>query len=242
MPLSTVAEPRSQAALADEAARYTPGGVHSSTRGLAPRIVWERADGARMTTADGREFIDYHAAFGPIVLGHRNPVVNRAVRDAMEVESLYGVGTTAREIELARKLVEHIPSAEKALLCVTGSEATYSAVRVSRAVTGRKKLIKFQGCYHGWHDYVCMNIISRPDRVGGYDPASAGMLEESARNTIVLEFNSLDQAEEALRRHRGEVAAVIVEPIPHNIGCVMPRPEFLRGLRELCTHHGALLT
>src|SRR5262245_32201443 len=156
--LNTITARDRSAVLAGEAAEYTPGGVHSSTRALQPRIVWKHAAGSRLTDVDDREYIDYHAAFGPIVLGHRDPIVDRRVVESLASVDLTGVGTTEPEIELSRKIVQHIPSAEKVLLCVTGSEATFNAIRLARAVTGRKRLIKFQGCYHGWHDYLCMNI------------------------------------------------------------------------------------
>jgi glutamate-1-semialdehyde 2,1-aminomutase len=138
-------------------------------------------------------------------------------------------------------LVQHIPCAEKVLLCVTGSEATFHAIRLARAATGRKKLIKFQGCYHGWHDYLCMNVITAKAKLGSYDPASAGILDEAAGETMVLDFNSIEQVERALDGAKQQVAGIILEPIPHNIGCVMPKPEFLKGLRELCDLHGIVL-
>lgn len=237
--MTTASAPLRAMHLAEEAALYTPGGVHSSTRGLQPRVVWKEALGSRIVDVDGRVYIDFHAAFGPIVLGHRNPGVDRAVHAAIDEMDMLGVGTTEAEIRLSHKLCQYVPSAEKVLLCTTGSEATYNAIRVARAVTGRKKLLKFQGCYHGWHDYVCRNIISPPDRVGGWDPASAGTLEESAQMTLVAEFNSIEQVEEILRHH--EVAAVILEPIPHNIGCVLPSHAFLEALRRLCTESGTIL-
>jgi glutamate-1-semialdehyde 2,1-aminomutase len=225
--------------LAEQARRYTPGGVHSSTRALQPPLVWKAARGSRLTDVDGRDYVDYHAAFGPIILGHRNARVDEAAIEAIGTVDLIGVGSTELEIQLARKLVEHLPSAECALLCVTGSEATFNAVRLARAVTGRKKLAKFQGCYHGWHDYLCMNVISPADKLGQYDPASAGMLEESIQNTVVLPFNDLAAVEDALRTR--QIAGLIVEPIPHNIGCVMPQAGFLEGLRELATMYGTVL-
>lgn len=218
-----------------------PGGVNSSTRALNPPLVWRRAEGAMLEDADGERYLDYHAAFGPILLGHNDPDVNSAVIQALSGPDLIGVGTTELEVELARKLTRHIPSAEKALLCNSGSEATFNALRLSRAVTGRKKIIKFQGCYHGWHDYLCMNVISPAEKIGQYDLHSAGILEEAARQTLVLPFNRIDAVEEAFRQHRGEIAAVILEPIPHNIGCVTPLPEFLHGLRDLTSTHGAIL-
>ena len=191
--------------------------------------------------ADGRRYIDYHAAFGPIVLGHNDADVNQRVIEALQGPDLIGVGTTEIEVELAGKLNRHIPSAEKVLLCNSGSEATFNAVRLARAVTGRKKIIKFQGCYHGWHDYLCMNVISPAEKIGHYDFHSAGILEEAARQTLVLPFNRIDAVEDALRQHRGEIAAIILEPIPHNIGCVTPVAGFLEGLRELSTIHGTVL-
>ncbi len=218
-----------------------PGGVNSSTRSLNPPLIWRRAYGATMEDIEGTRFLDYHAAFGPIVLGHNDSDVNRAAVSALEGPDLVGVGTTEIEIELARKLTKHIPSAEKVLLCNSGSEATFNALRLSRAVTGRKKIIKFQGCYHGWHDYVCMNVISSADKIGEYDFHSAGILDDAARHTLVLPFNRIDAVEDALRQYRGEVAAIILEPIPHNIGCVIPLPEFLQGLRDLTTQHGTVL-
>jgi glutamate-1-semialdehyde 2,1-aminomutase len=224
-----------------EAAQHIPGGVNSSTRALNPPIAWRRGRGSKLYDVEDREYIDYHAAFGPILLGHNHPVVNRAVVEALDSVDLAGVGVTEGEVRLARVISRSIPSAEKVLLCNSGSEATYNAVRLARAVTGRKKLIKFQGCYHGWHDYLCMNIISSPAKLGQYDPASAGMLEESMRHTIVLDFNRLELVEETLRAEKGQIAGIILEPIPHNIGCVMPTPEFLQGLRELATLHGTIL-
>ena len=154
---------------------------------------------------------------------------------------LVGVGTNELEVQLAQKVVEHVPCAERAIFCNSGSEATYAAVRLARAVTGRKKLVKFQGCYHGWHDAVLMNVISAADKVGQKDPISAGMSPEVVENTLVLPFNNLEELSQTVAEHGDEIAAVIIEPIPHNIGCVLPRPEFLEGLRALTHRYGILL-
>ena len=134
-----------------------------------------------------------------------------------------------------------MPSLEKVLLTATGSEATFHALRLARTVTGRRHVIKFQGCYHGWHDSVAMNVISPADRVGGKDPLSQGILPEVLDATIVCRFNDADDVERALTDH--DVAAIILEPIPHNIGAVLPKPGFLERLRELATEarHGARL-
>jgi glutamate-1-semialdehyde 2,1-aminomutase len=190
---------------------------------------------------DGNEYVDYHAAFGPIVLGHCDAEVDKAAAEATRELGLMGIGTTELEIEAAEAISEHVPSAEMVHFCNSGSEATYNAVRLARAVTGRPKLVKFQGCYHGWHDYLCMNVISPRDRLGKHDPGSAGMLPEALQNTIVLTFNSVPELEQAFAESGDEIAAVILEPIPHNIGCVMPRPEFLKALRELTKRNGSLL-
>lgn len=241
MPVSNADTSARSRAWDAEARTLIPGGVNSSTRKIDPPLVFERASGSRVWDADGREYVDYHAAFGPIVLGHCYPKVDARVTETLGTLDIVGLGSTELEIAVARKVREHVPSAEAVHFCNSGSEATYNAVRLSRAVTGRKKLVKFQGCYHGWHDYVCMNIISPPDKVGKPDPGSAGMLPEAVENTLVLTFNSVDELEEAFRTHGPEIAAVIMEPIPHNIGCVLPEPAFLEALRDLTRRHGALL-
>lgn len=224
-----------------EALRYTPGGINTSLRSLPWPLVFERADGAYLYDADGNRYIDFHAAFGPVILGHRYEAVDRAVKQAIGTVDLVGAGTTVFEIELARRLTELIPSAERAILCNSGSEATYHAIRLARAVTGRAKVIKFQGCYHGWHDYLLMNVISTPEMVGRKDPLSAGMLPAALEETVVLPFNDLEAVDRAFAEHPGEIAAVILEPIPHNIGCVLPHEGFLSGLRQICSREGSLL-
>ncbi len=136
----------------ERAAKVIPGGVNSASRRLPGSFSWEWAEGAYMRDVDGNTFLDYHAAFGPIVLGHNDPQVNQAVVAALSGPDLTGIGTNEAEILLAEKVVQHVPSAEQVLCFNTGSEATYMAVRLARGVTGRTKLIKFQGTFHGWHD------------------------------------------------------------------------------------------
>ncbi len=226
--------------LYQQACEVIPGGVNSAQRHMVPHLVIEKSAGALLVDADGKEYIDYHAAFGPVILGHNHPVVNRAVAEALEGPVAPGIGATDLEVRVARKIQQHVPSAERVLLCTTGSEATFHAIRVSRAVTARRKIIKFQGCYHGVHDYLLRNLTSTPrERVGKLDAGSAGMLSEVLENTLVCEFNNLDDVGKTL--NRDEVAAVILEPVPHNMGCVLPRPGFLSGLRDLCTAHGTVL-
>jgi glutamate-1-semialdehyde 2,1-aminomutase len=194
-----------------------------------------------MVDADGKEYIDYQAAFGPIVLGHNHPEVNSRVRTVMEEVDLLGVGTTEYEIQLASKICEHVPSAERVLFCNSGSEATYSALRLARAVTSRPKIIKFQGCYHGWHDSVAMNVISPAAKLGHLDPISAGSLGSTLAETLICRFNDLEDVERTVKSWPDQIAAVILEPVPHNIGCVLPEPGFLEGLRAVTKREGILL-
>ena len=236
-----VTEKPTAADLAARAARVIPGGVNSGQRRVAglEDLVVVGTNGATFTDAEGRTFTDYHAAFGPPLLGHNDPDVDAAVASAARSVGLMGVGVTPIEIELAERICELVPSVERVLLTETGSEATFHALRVARAATGRRHVIKFQGCYHGWHDSVAMNVISLPENVGRKDPLSKGILPEVLDATIVCRFNDADEVERALSDH--DVAAIILEPIPHNIGTVLPQPGFLERLRELATKHGAVL-
>ena len=230
-----------QTTLSERATRVIPGGVNSGQRridGLEGLVIASTA-GATFTDGEGRTYTDYHAAFGPPLLGHNDPDVDAAVAETARTVGLMGVGVTRIEVELAERLVDLVPSVEKVLLTETGSEATFHAIRVSRAATGRRHIVKFQGCYHGWHDSVAMNVISPADRVGGKDPMSQGIFPEVLDATIVCRFNDADEVERALTEH--DVAAIILEPIPHNIGAVLPNPGFLARLRELATAHGTVL-
>lgn len=223
------------------ARRFIPGGVNSGQRqvtGLEDLVI-VATDGATFTDARGRTYTDYHAAFGPAVLGHNYKSVDDAASDAARSVDLMGVGVTPVEIDLAERICAVVPSIESVLLTSTGSEATFHALRVARVATGRRHIVKFQGCYHGWHDSVAMNVISPPERVGHKDPLSGGILPDVLDSTIVCPFNDADAVERALRDY--DVAAVILEPIPHNIGCVLPKAGFLERLRELCTKHGTVL-
>jgi glutamate-1-semialdehyde 2,1-aminomutase len=225
----------------DTAQRYIPGGVSSANRRVDPNLTFTRAEGAYIHDADGQRYIDYHAAFGPAILGHCHPEVNRRVADAIEHIDLIGVGPGELETQLARKIVQHVPSAEKVVFCNSGSEATYSALRVARAATGRRKLIKFQGCYHGWHDAVVMNVITPAEKIGQKDLLSAGMTPEVVDDTLVLRFNDVEELARVIEEQGSDIAAVILEPIPHNIGAVLPHDAFLRSLRDLTAANGIVL-
>jgi glutamate-1-semialdehyde 2,1-aminomutase len=239
-PRPELAAPISEQLLA-RAAEVIPGGVNTCRRRSLPRICVSRGHGAYLDDVDGRRFIDYHAAYGAILLGHSYPAVVDRVGRAMRETVLFGVGVTEAEVRLAEKLAEHVPSVDQALVCNSGSEATYHAIRLARGVTGRQKILKFQGCYNGFHDYVLRNVLSAPDKVGGRDPGSAGMLEAAVDATLVCRFNDLEDVERTLEAHAGEVAAIVLEPIAHNSPAIRPRPGFLEGLRELCDGDGALL-
>jgi len=233
--------PQSSAALLADATRYIPGGVNSATRNIGAPAGFRAAHGSRLVDVDGREYIDYHAAFGAILLGHSDPEVNDAVARATADLDLVGLGVTELEVEVARLVAELIPSVEMSISTMSGTEATMQAVRLSRAVTGRKYLVKFQGCFHGWHDAVARNVISSPELVGGRDPLSAGILDDALDSTLVAEFNDLGSVAELFARHPGEIAAVILEPIPHNVGALLPDQAFLEGLRALTEREGSLL-
>jgi glutamate-1-semialdehyde 2,1-aminomutase len=223
------------------AERAIPGGTHSINRIFEPPLCFARAEGAYVWDIDGNQYIDYHCAFGPIILGHCYPEIINSVINTLSKNDLYGAGVTELEIRLCDKIVEHVPSAERVLLCSSGSEATYHAIRVARAFTRRKLIIKFQGCYHGWHGYVLRNMLSMPEKIGKRDPGSAGMLDEEIDSTLVCTFNDLSEVEHTVATRPGQIAAIILEPIPHNIGCVLPEPGFLEGLRQLCDREGIVL-
>jgi glutamate-1-semialdehyde 2,1-aminomutase len=227
--------------LLEKAQEIVPGGIHTAIRLIDPPVCIKRSNGAYLWDVDDKRYIDYHAAFSPIVLGHCFPAVVDRVSETIRSTDLYGVSTTDLEYSVAKKIVEHVPSVEQVLLCCTGSEATFHAIRVSRAFTNRQKVIKFQGCYHGWHDSVLRNVISSANLNEGRDPGSAGMLEAAIDSTIVCRFNDLDSVEEAVSKNAGEIACIILEPIQHNIGCVIGTNEFLEGLRSICDREHIVL-
>jgi glutamate-1-semialdehyde 2,1-aminomutase len=229
------------AALSQRAANVIPGGVSSSLRELDPPRVFVRAEGSRIWDADGHEYVDFHAAFGPIILGHGDERVRTRAMEAVTRLDIVGAGSVELEIELAEAINRLVPSAEKVLFSNSGSEATYHAIRVSRAATGRKLLVKFQGCYHGWHDYVAANVISAPEAVGRIDPISTGILPQALDSLIVLPFNDVEALETTMRERGHEIAAVILEPIIHTIGCVVPSTDFVAALRRTTTEQGSVL-
>ncbi len=226
----------------------TPGGVHGEGRTSKPYPLYmERAQGSRIWDVDGNEYIDFHSGFGAVLLGHNDPRIRQAVLESLDEHGVMMATANSIEVQLSEKLVEHVPSAEMVLLSCTGSEATYHAVRLARGVTGRPYLLKFEGNYHGWHDYVAWNTHFDPSERASRDglldpvPASAGMAPGSAGSVIVAEYNDVAAVDTAFERYGSSLAAVIIEPIFHNLGVVLPDKGFLETCRNLCDEHGALL-
>jgi glutamate-1-semialdehyde 2,1-aminomutase len=234
-------ELQSNMTLAERAMAVIPGGHLSPSRRLGFPCAFTRASGPFLYDADGNEYIDFHCGFGANVLGHCHPAVRKRVEAVADHVDLIGAGILDLEVETAEALVRCIPCADQVAFCSSGSEATYHALRLARAATGRTEIIKFQGGYHGWHDYVAMNVQSSAQRIGQYDPISDGILRAAAQHTIVLPYNDADAVETYLRSQPGQVAAVIIEPIAHNMGSVIARDGFLRDLRRLCDEHGTVL-
>jgi len=219
-----------------------PGGVNSPVRafrsvGGVPRFI-ERGEGSRIFDADGNSYIDYVGSWGPLLLGHRPAVVIEALRETLACGTSFGA-PTEREIELAELIRQAVPSVEMVRLVNSGTEATMSALRLARGFTGRDLTIKFEGCYHGHVDSLLVKAGSGMATLGIAD--AAGVPDAFAGTTIPLPFNSIAAVEKAFAARGQEIAAVIVEPVAGNMGCVPPAPGFLEALRELTERHGALL-
>ena len=224
------------------ASKTIPGGVNSPVRafrsvGGTPRFI-QRAQGAYIWDADGTRYIDYVGSWGPAILGHAHPEVIQAVQKAAENGLSFGAPTEA-EIEIAEAIVKRMPSMEQVRLVSSGTEATMSAIRLARGYTGRPRIIKFEGCYHGHADSLLVKAGSGMLTFG--NPTSAGVPAEFIQHTLVLDFNNLDAVAAAFEKYPDDIACIIVEPIAGNMNLIKPRPGFLEGLRELCTRHGAVL-
>ncbi len=229
------------AALTARAERVIPGGLNSYSRKLGEPWGLSRSEGAYVWDLDGNRYVDFHAAFGAIVLGHNDAGVDAAVAKASQPLDLVGIGITEAEVELAELVCEVLPAAEQMVACTSGSEATFHAVRLSRAATGRRHIVKVQGGYHGWHDAVARNVISPPELAYGFDPSSAGILRENLDATLIAEFNDIASLEKLYIDHPDDIAAVIVEPIPHNVGSLIPDAGYLEDLRRVTQQHGTVL-
>ncbi|HVH87962.1 MAG TPA: glutamate-1-semialdehyde 2,1-aminomutase [Terriglobales bacterium] len=233
---------QSSISLYKRAEKLFPGGVNSPVRafravGGEPPII-ARGNGSRLWDVDGNEYIDYVSSWGPMILGHTDPDVVEAINRAAQNGTSFGASTAA-ETELAELVTAAFPSIEMMRFVSSGTEAAMSAIRLARAFTNRKYIVKFEGCYHGHADSLLVKAGSGVATLG--IPGSAGVLEEQARFTLALPFNSPDAVEAAFSRYSGQIAAIIVEPVVGNMGCVPPREGYLQKLRELTRTNGSLL-
>ncbi len=225
-----------------EAKKRIPGGVNSPVRaygsveGTPPFI--DRAKGARIWDADGNEYVDYVGSWGPMILGHAHPAVLRAVRTAMARGTSFGAPTESETL-LAEAVVRVLPSVQKLRMVSSGTEATMSAIRLARGVTGRSRVLKFDGCYHGHSDGLLVGAGSGVATLG--IPGSPGVPKAMTRLTVQAPFNDLPAVRKAFDRWGSDLACVIVEPVAGNMGCIPPLAGFLAGLRKVCDEHGALL-
>lgn len=235
--------PYSQSALLFERARkVTPGGVNSPVRafkavGLHPLFI-EKAQGSALFDADGNRYIDYVGSWGPMIVGHSHPKVVEAIRTAAGRGTSYGA-PTALEIELAEQVCAAFANIESVRMVSSGTEATMSAIRLARGFTGRDKILKFEGCYHGHADSL---LVAAGSGVATFGiPASPGVPADFAKHTLTAPYNDLAAVKALVDEHKADLAAIILEPIAGNMGCIPPQPGFLEGLRQLCDAHGVLL-
>src|SRR5947209_7154240 len=219
-----------------------PGGVNSPVRAFrsvgGQPVFIARGEGSHLFDVDGNEYIDYVGSWGPLLLGHRHPEILAALEEAMAIGTSFGAPTEA-EVELADAICRAVPSIEMVRLVNSGTEATMSAIRVARGFTGRDLIVKFEGCYHGHVDSLLVKAGSGMATLGIAD--TQGVPKAFADTTIPLPYNSLEALDEAFRAHGDKIAAVIVEPVVGNMGCVPPLPGYLEGLRAITAKHGALL-
>jgi len=228
--------------LFEQACRYIPGGVNSPVRAFrgvgGEPVFFASAAGAWVTAHDGRRFIDYVGSWGPMILGHADPAVIRAVQDKAAQGLSFGAPTEI-ETALAQRVCELMPSIELVRMVSSGTEATMSAIRLARGYTKRDTIVKFEGCYHGHSDSLLIKAGSGALTLGV--PTSPGVPAELARHTVTLTYNDLPGLDECFDQIGAEIACVIVEPVAGNMNCIPPVPGFLERLRELCTQHGAVL-
>ncbi|HAD99582.1 MAG TPA: glutamate-1-semialdehyde-2,1-aminomutase [Gammaproteobacteria bacterium] len=228
--------------LFEQAKTVIPGGVNSPVRAFngvgGNPIFFTKGEGAYLFDADGKKYIDYVASWGPMILGHANQAVINAVKETLEKGLGFGAPTEI-ETTLAKKVCELVPSIELVRMVSSGTEATMSAIRLARGFTGRDKIVKFEGCYHGHSDSLLVKAGSGALTLGV--PTSPGVPAALAEHTLTLEYNNIDQVREVLSEVGDEVACIIVEPVAGNMNCIPPVDGFLQGLREVCDTHGVVL-
>jgi glutamate-1-semialdehyde 2,1-aminomutase len=228
--------------LFDTASKVIPGGVNSPVRAFkgvgGTPVFFKEGKGAYIIDEDGNSYVDYIGSWGPMILGHGHPKVLEAIHAQVDKGLSFGA-PTAIEIEVAEKVCALIPSIEKVRMVSSGTEATMSAIRLARGYTGRDKLIKFEGCYHGHADSLLVKAGSGALTLGV--PSSPGIPDDLAKHTVTLEYNNLSQVEDTLKEIGDQVACIIIEPVAGNMNCIPPVEGFLEGLRALCDQHGVVL-
>lgn len=228
--------------LFERAQTFIPGGVNSPVRAFkavgGTPVFFEKAKGAILTDADGNDYIDYVGSWGPMLLGHAWPPVIKAVQNAAEKSTSFGAPTEV-EIELAELILKMVPGLDKIRMVNSGTEACMSAIRVARGYTGRDKIIKFEGCYHGHGDSFLIKAGSGALTFG--TPSSPGVTKGTAKDTLTASYNDLESVQQLFDEHKGEIAALIIEPVPGNMGCIPPADGFLQGLRKICDSEGTVL-
>jgi len=228
--------------LFQRALQIIPGGVNSPVRAFrsvgGTPFFTQSANGARLTTADGQELVDFVLTWGPAIHGHNDPDIRQAIKEALDRGTSFGTPNPL-EVEMAELILQCVPAIKKVRMTNSGTEATMSAIRLARGYTGRSKIIKFSGCYHGHVDSLLVKAGSGALTQG--NPDSAGVTPGTAADTLVAEYNNLPALSKIFEANAGAIAGVIVEPYPANVGLILPDEGFLAGLRELCTKHGAVL-
>ena len=228
--------------LFEKAKKYIPGGVNSPVRAFravgGDPIFIKRADGAFIYDEDDNSYIELINSWGPMILGHNHPMIKEAIVRALEFGTSYGA-PTAKEVEIAELITRMVPSVEKVRMVNSGTEATMSAIRVARGYTGRDKFIKMEGHYHGHGDSFLISAGSGAITMG--NPDSPGVTKGTAKDTLIAPYNDLDAIERLVAANKGEIAALILEPVPGNMGLVIPKEGYLQGLRNICTREGIVL-
>jgi len=233
---------QSSSQLFKEAQQVIPGGVNSPVRAFkavgGTPIFMQRAQGAYLYDEDGKRYIDYISSWGPMILGHAHPAVVEAIQKAAEKGTSYGTPTSL-ETEIATLALSMVPNMDKIRFVNSGTEACMSAVRLARGVTQREKIIKFSGCYHGHSDAFLIQAGSGAVTFGS--PSSPGVTKGTAHDTLLAPYNDLDAVTQLFEEYPDEIAALIIEPVAGNMGCILPKKGFLEGLRALCDQHNTLL-
>jgi glutamate-1-semialdehyde 2,1-aminomutase len=225
-----------------KALQCLPGGVNSPVRSFSGvggnPIFIQRAQGAYIVDVDSQMYVDYVCSWGAIILGHAHHQITEMLKETIERGTSFGAPSPL-EIQLAEKIIANIPSIEMVRMVSSGTEATMTALRMARALTGKPKIIKFEGCYHGHHDSLLVNAGSGALTLG--HPSSAGVPQEAIEHTLLAPYNDLRTVQRLFEQYPNQIAGIIVEPVAGNMGCVLPKPDFLPGLRELCDHYKSLL-